>query len=212
VDKASTWKLIHRERAAMADSLSELKPSQWSESSLCAGWSVHLAAAHILAGAEQTQLNFMKGMAAAGFRFNAMIDKDARRLGTLPASEIIERLRARTSTTNGPPAPVMTMLGEVIVHTGDILFPLGQARTISPEAVTACLEMYKTTGFPVGTKKRIDGLRLVATDTDWSSGAGPEVTGPALPLLLAMTGRAAAVDALSGAGLATLRSRMPAAG
>jgi hypothetical protein len=106
----------------------------------------------------------------------------------------------------------MTMLGEIVVHTGDILFPLGQARAISPEAMTACLEMYKTTGFPVGTKKRIDGLRLVATDTDWSSGAGPEVTGPALPLLLAMTGRAPAVDALSGAGLATLRSRMAAAG
>jgi uncharacterized protein (TIGR03083 family) len=212
VDKASTWNLIHRERAAMADSLSELKPSQWTEPSLCAGWSVHQAAAHILAGAEQTQLNFMKGMAAAGFRFNTMIDRDARRLGTLAAPEIIERLRARTSTTNGPPAPVMTMLGEIVVHTGDILFPLGQARAISPEAMTACLEMYKTTGFPVGTKKRIDGLRLVATDTDWSSGAGPEVTGPALPLLLAMTGRAPAVDALSGAGLATLRSRMAAAG
>jgi uncharacterized protein (TIGR03083 family) len=153
----------------------------------------------------------MKGMAGSGFRFNTMIDRDARRLGVLAAPEIIERLRARTSTTNGPPAPVMTMLGEIVVHTGDILYPLGQAREMSPEAVIASLDMYKTTGFPVGTKKRIDGLRLVATDADWSHGAGAEVTGPALPLLLAMTGRTAALDALSGAGVATLRSRMPAA-
>jgi uncharacterized protein (TIGR03083 family) len=211
MDKARTWELIHREREAMADALSDLKPGQWAEPSLCAGWSVHLAAAHILAGAEQTQLHFMKGMAGSGFRFNTMIDRDARRLGTLAAPEIIERLRARTSTTNGPPAPVMTMLGEIVVHTGDILYPLGQSRELSPEAVTACLEMYKTTGFPVGTKKRIDGLRLVATDADWSHGEGAEVTGPALPLLLAMTGRTAALDALSGAGVATLRSRMPAA-
>jgi hypothetical protein len=83
---------------------------------------------------------------------------------------------------------------------------------LSPDAVIACLEMYKTTSFPVGTKKRIDGLRLVATDVDWSHGTGPEVTGPALPLLLAMTGRAPGLDALSGAGVATLRSRTGLAG
>jgi hypothetical protein len=104
------------------------------------------------------------------------------------------------------------MLGEIVVHTGDILHPLGQARDLSPEALIASLEMYKGTGFPVGTKKRIDGLRLVATDVDWSHGTGPEVTGPALPLLLAMTGRTAGLGALSGAGVATLRNRMAATG
>ena len=62
------------------ETLAELKPSQWTEPSLCAGWSVHLAAAHILAGAEQTQLGFITGMASSGFRFNTMIDRDARRI------------------------------------------------------------------------------------------------------------------------------------
>ncbi|HYT38881.1 MAG TPA: maleylpyruvate isomerase family mycothiol-dependent enzyme, partial [Acidimicrobiia bacterium] len=137
MDKARTWDLIHRERAAMADTLAELKPSQWAEPSLCAGWSVHIAAGHILSGAEQTPLAFMTGMAGSGFRFNALMDRNARRLGALPPAEIIERLRARTATTNGPPAPVMTMLGEIVVHTGDILYPLGQARELSPDAVIA---------------------------------------------------------------------------
>jgi uncharacterized protein (TIGR03083 family) len=212
MDKAKTWELIHRERASMADTLAELKPSQWAEPSLCAGWSVHIAAGHMLAGAEQTPLAFITGMAGSGFRFNTLMDRNARRLGALPPGEIIERLRARTTTTNGPPAPAVTMLGEIVVHTGDILYPLGQAREMSPEAVIACLEMYKTTSFPVGTKKRIDGLRLVATDVDWSHGTGPEVTGPALPLLLAMTGRTPGLDALSGAGVATMRSRMAPTG
>ena len=212
MDKAKTWELIHRERASMADTLAELKPSQWAEPSLCAGWSVHIAAGHILAGAEQTPRAFITGMAGSGFRFNTLMDRNARRLGALPPAEIIERLRARTTTTNGPPAPAVTMLGEVVVHTGDILHPLGQGREMSPEALVACLEMYKTTSFPVGTKKRIDGLRLVATDVDWSYGTGPEVTGPALPLLLAMTGRTPGLDALSGAGVATMRSRMAPTG
>lgn len=208
MDKAKTWELIHRERATVADRLTDLKPGQWAEPSLCGGWTVHLAAAHILAGAEQTQLGFISGMAGSGFRFNTMIDRDARKLGALPAAEIIERLRARTSTTNGPPAPAMTMLGEIVVHTGDIFYPLGTSAEVPPEAMTACLDMYKTTGFPVGTKKRIDGLRLVATDLDWSHGTGQEVSGPALPLLLAMTGRPAGLEALAGAGLTTLRNRM----
>lgn len=34
------------------------------------------------------------------------------------------------------------------------------------------------------------------------------MTGPAISLLMAMTGRAAALDDLSGEGVATLRSRM----
>jgi len=210
MDKAETWRLVHQERAAMADTLAELKPAQWAEPSLCTGWSVQVAAAHILAGAEQTPLGFITGMAGAGFRFNTMIDRDARRLGVLPPAQIIERLRARTATTNGPPAPAaaMTMLGEIVVHAGDIRRPLGQAGDSTPEALAACLEFYKGTGFPVGTRKRIEGLRLIATDVDWSHGQGPEVSGPALPLMLAMTGRPAGLADLEGAGLDTLRRQM----
>ena len=208
MDKGEVWRLIHRERAAMADTLAELKPSQWVEPSLVAGWSVHIAAAHILAGAEQTPSNFFKAMAGSGFRFNTMIDRAARQLGVLPPDEIIERIRMRTSTTNGPPGPPTTMLGEIVVHSGDIRYPLGLAGDVSPEAITACLDMYRGQQFPTGAKKRVQGLRLIATDLGWSHGAGPEVTGPALPLLLAMTGRAAGLADLAGAGLDMLRSRM----
>jgi uncharacterized protein (TIGR03083 family) len=209
MDKAEVWRLTHEERAAMADTLDELKPSQWAEPSLVAGWSIQDCAAHILAGAEQTKIGFATGMIKSGGRFNVMIDRDAKRLGKLPPAEIIRRLRARTTTTNGPGAPAEVLLGEIVVHAGDIRYPLGVAHDTKPEAMVACFENYKDLGFPLGVKQRISGLRLIATDTDWSCGAGPEVTGPALPLLLAMTGRGAGLAALSGAGLDTLRSRMP---
>ncbi len=48
---------------------------------------------------------------------------------------------------------------------------------------------------------------LRATDADWSQGTGPEVAGPMISLVLAMAGRARAVDDLFGDGVATLRSR-----
>jgi hypothetical protein len=62
----------------------------------------------------------------------------------------------------------------------------------------------------VAGRKRIAGLRLVASDADWSHGSGPEVSGPALSLLLAMSGRRAGLDALSGNGAAQLRDRLSA--
>jgi hypothetical protein len=68
--------------------------------------------------------------------------------------------------------------------------------------------MYKSANFPVGAKKRIAGLKLSASDVDWSHGAGPEVSGSALSLLMVMTGRGVAVDELSGEGVAILRTRL----
>jgi uncharacterized protein (TIGR03083 family) len=212
MDDVTTWKLIHRERAAAADTLAGLTAEQWKQPSLCGGWTVRQAAAHIVTGAEQTTARFLGHMVANGFRFNKMIDRDAKRVAEQPPDEIIARLRARLTTTNRPPAPVMTMLGEVVVHSDDIRRPLGLPSDVSPEALVACLEMYKDTSFPVGTKKRIDGLRLVATDVDWSHGSGPEVTGQAMPLMMAMTGRVAGIDGLAGEGLSTLRRRMVTAG
>jgi uncharacterized protein (TIGR03083 family) len=208
VDDTKTWALIHAERSAMSDTLAALTPSQWAEPSLCAGWSVQNAAGHILVGAEQTPAHFMKGMVANGFRFNTMVDHGARRAGALPPAEIVRRLKATTSTTNHPPAPVMAMLGEIVVHGEDIRRPLGLPSEPAAESLAACLEMYSKASFPVGAKKRIAGLSVVATDVEWTHGAGPEVSGPGLSLLLAICGRSAGLDGLSGDGVATLRSRM----
>jgi uncharacterized protein (TIGR03083 family) len=162
----------------------------------------------MLQAAEQTTGSFMKGMAANGFRFNTMMDRAAHRMGALPTTEIIERLEARTATTNRPPAPVMAMLGEVMVHREDIRQPLGLSGESNPDAVTALLDMYKGANFPVAGKKRVAGLRLNAPDIGWSHGAGPEVSGPGTALLLAITGRPAGLEGLDGEGLATLRSRL----
>ena len=52
-----------------------------------------------------------------------------------------------------------------------------------------------------------DGLRLRATDLDWSAGDGPEVAGPGEALALAMTGRGVALADLSGEGVAVLEAR-----
>jgi uncharacterized protein (TIGR03083 family) len=136
-----------------------------------------------------------------------MMDRAARESGQLPPSELMARIRARTTTTNKPPAAAMAMLGEVVVHGNDIRQPLGIADNTSSAAKLACLNMFKGSNFPVAAKKTIAGLQLRANDADWSYGSGPEVTGPMVALLMAMTTRPL-LPSLSGDGLDTLRGRL----
>jgi len=68
-------------------------------------------------------------------------------------------------------------------------------------------DFYKGSNTLIGAKNRIAGVALRATDTDWSHGSGPEVSGPLLSLVMAMTGRKVALDDLEGPGLEVLRAR-----
>jgi uncharacterized protein (TIGR03083 family) len=207
VTKTEVWRHIHDERSALADTLSSLTADQWAAPSWCTGWSVQLTAGHVLAAAEQTVPNFYRELVAAGFRFDVFTDRGARRLGALEPDELVRRLRTRTSTTNHPPAPVVAMLGEVIAHGEDIRRPLGLRYRPSDVALVAVADSWKRTNLLIGSKRRIAGLRLCASDLAWSHGDGPEVIGPMLSLVMAMVGRKEAQADLSGEGLAVLTAR-----
>jgi len=201
------WTYIHAERAGMADTWSGLSAEQWAHPSWCEGWSVQDSAGHILAAAERTPLNFSKELAAAGFRFNVFADRGAKRLGVLGPEELVRRLRARTTTTNHPPAPVIAMLGEIVVHSEDIRRPLGLPHQCPEAALVAVADNYKKTNILIGSKRRITGLRLRATDCDWEYGDGPELSGPLISLILAMAGRTDALSDLAGEGVSVFATR-----
>jgi len=201
------WRHIHDERGQLADTLSELSAEQWETPSWCAGWSVKVTAGHVLAAAEQTVPNFYKELAAAGFRFNVFTDRGAKKRAVLDPDELIGRLRVRTSTTNHPPAPVVAMLGEVVAHGEDIRRPLGLSHQPSEAAVMAVADSWKKSNLLIGSKRRIAGVRLRATDVDWTHGDGPEVSGPMLSLVMAMVGRKGAHADLAGDGVAVLAGR-----
>src|SRR5207244_7139990 len=117
------------------------------------------------------------------------------------------RFGEHVDSSTHPPGPGDTWLGETIVHSEDIRRPLGIAHDYPVDAVTRVIDSYQKSNILIGGKKRSAALTLRATDADWSAGTGPEVTGPALDILLAVTGRGAGVDGLTGDGVATLRSR-----
>jgi len=106
-----------------------------------------------------------------------------------------------------PPGPTQTWLGETIVHSEDIRRALGIDHKYPTDAVVMVADFYKGSNLLIGSKRRIEGLTLRATDAGWTTGTGPEASGPVLSLVMAMTGRKVADDDLAGEGLATLRSR-----
>ena len=120
---------------------------------------------------------------------------------------MVRRLRARTTTTNHPPAPVVVMLGEIVVHGEDIRGPLGLAHAVDEAAQIVVADNYVEINLLIGSKRRIAGLRLVATDVTWTHGDGPEVTSPLTPLILAMSGRSGALADLAGEGVTLFASR-----
>lgn len=203
------WPLIHAERAALIDDLAELDPDSWTTPSLCDRWTVHEVLGHMTSTAKMTPPKFFVEMAKSGFRFHNMNAAAAARETAVPPSQSLAAFRSLLSATDHPPGPVDAMVGEAVVHSEDIRRPLRIRREYPLETVLRAADFYKGSNAIIGAKNRVAGLTLHATDADWTTGSGPEVRGPAMALVMAMTGRSAALADLTGDGVDTLRSRMP---
>lgn len=199
------WPMVHAERAALIDDLAHLDDEQWREPSLCEGWTVHDVAAHLVGTARTTRLGFVVGLVRARFDFHRQNARGVERERGASPQETLERLRQVASRRSTPPAPLDSRLVEEVVHGEDIRRPLGLSRSYPQEAVVRSLRLQARTPAAFGGAKELTArLRLTATDADLSIGDGPEVSGTALSLLLAISGRAVALDDLDGPGASTL--------
>ncbi len=206
------WAAIAAERGALAGDLADLTPAQWDTPSLCAGWTVRDIVAHLSATASLNPATFLLAMAKAGFNFDKFANGQiAKHRGADPVATLAD-FRGLQNSTSAPPGPKTSWLGEVVVHGADVRRPLGIPHTYPLDAVRQVIDFYKGSNMLIGSKNRVAGLALSATDDDWQHGQGEPVEGPLLSLLLAMTGRAAACDDLVGPGVPTLRSRCTPAG
>jgi uncharacterized protein (TIGR03083 family) len=201
------WELVRHEREALIDDLAGLTAEQWETPSSCGGWTVHDVAAHLVNNAKVTRVGIVLAMVRARFDFDRQNDQGvAREKGATPA-ETLQRLRAVAGRTTTPPAPLDSRLVEEVVHGEDVRRPLGIARAYPAEAVERALAYQLRTSVGVGGgRQRAAGLRLRATDAELSHGDGPEVSGPVVSLLLVVSGRAQALDDLTGPGLGQLRA------
>ncbi len=202
------WPAIASERRSLVAALADLPPEAWSRPSLCEGWTVRDVVAHLVATSRMTPPAFVGKLARSGFRFNDMSRGEIERISAGASdAQLVAALAERVDARTAPPGPATTWLGETIVHGEDIFRALGDYRDHPRDHLAAVADFYASSNLLIGAKRRIEGLRLRATDATWTHGSGPEAAGPLVALVMAMTGRSAALDDLTGDGVARLRAR-----
>jgi len=204
-----TWQATDEERSALADDLATLDDSQWDIQSLCSEWKVRHVVGHLVAGADVKTGPFIAGMLKSGMNFNRFISREGLALGAAHPDELLGQFRKTIGTHRTPPGTKPeTMLTDLVCHSEDIRRPTGMARTVPEATLLTVADTIKRIGFPIHVKKRIAGLRLSATDSEWAVGSGPSVEGPLQSLILVMAGRKAPLEDLSGEGIQTLQARI----
>jgi uncharacterized protein (TIGR03083 family) len=203
---ADVVKLAFDTRDELFEVIKSLTDADMALPTACDQWSVKHLVAHMTALGNQSFPNFAKGMLTSGFNFDKFVDRDLQKYmkGT---DEMIAGFNKTMARTKPSPGPKYVMLGEYTVHGEDIRRALGRQGEHEAERMEPLFAMYSKTKAPLNGKVRAEGLKFVATDGDWTFGEGPEVSGPGIDLVMAITGRTGAVDNLSGPAVATLRSR-----
>ncbi|TQF69201.1 maleylpyruvate isomerase family mycothiol-dependent enzyme [Rhodococcus spelaei] len=200
--------LAHAERAQLAVLLHSLTPQQWQAPSLCAGWTVRDVVAHMLSYEELSPVRLARRFARACLRFDRANEIGLADLaGHSPQQlvDLLDRSMRPRGLTTGFGGRIALVDG--MVHQQDIRRPLGIPRVIPAQRLVPALD-FALVAPPIGARRRIRGLRLVATDLDWTAGSGPEVRGPGEALLMSIAGRHGVTEELEGPGLATLHGRI----
>ena len=204
-----TWTSIKDGREAFGRYLAELAPQDWSTPSLCSDWTVKDVAAHMLVVPTKSKGQVFRAFAGARFNLARMNAKFVKELtGAMSPAEIAATTSSSAGSQSRPPGlKLLGVLTELAVHSSDVAEAVGKPFDLPTEDYVTCLDFLKGVQPVFSAKRRVAGLTLRATDADWSSGSGPDVSGPVKQLLLAVAGRPAALDKLEGDGLATLRAR-----
>jgi uncharacterized protein (TIGR03083 family) len=188
----------------------ELTEEQWQSQSLCEQWTVRdvviHAAWHIHRDRSQVPMfllhTLMSGPTRAAAK--AAASEAARHEAEFP-DKLLEWLAS-------PGTCSRVNLAELMIHQQDVRRPLGLPRRIPGDRLSLilnyCLSRAGSATVVPGSHKRSKGLRFVATDIDWSGGQGPEVSGPAEAILMAINGRSSCIGDLAGPGVETFDGRV----
>jgi uncharacterized protein (TIGR03083 family) len=208
MDRDEMWRTIDQQRTELADLMETFTEQEWHTPSLCTGWRVRDVAAHLTLA----QMDFLPAMGAvirARGSFNRMVHDTAVRQAERPVEDYPVLLRAMVGSRKKAPfvSDVEPMLDQ-LVHGQDMVVPLGRSRVMPLEPAAVAARRAWQLNWPFGTKSRLRGFRLTATDHSWAVGDGAEVRAPVQTLLMLVTGRLVVLPQLTGPGADTLRGRL----
>ncbi|MGR7028151.1 maleylpyruvate isomerase family mycothiol-dependent enzyme [Geodermatophilus sp. URMC 62] len=173
----------------LADLLASAPAETWDAPTLCAGWQVRHVVAHVTMPARLTPAQFGAGMAAAGGDFAVLSDTVAARDASLPLDQHLDALRSPLLHAWQPPGGgAAGALSHAVIHSLDVTVALDRPAVAPSEAVVAVLDQLTAAD---GAWFGVDlaGVRLEATDTDWSWGSGDVVRADIGSLVALLGGR-----------------------
>ena len=200
--------LLDAQRTETADFLDALEPDHWEQQSLCPSWKVRHVVGHMIGGANPAMGAFMGHLARNAFNVNKAMAASAIAHGSHGIEQLRASYRATIGGRKGPPTTGPDRwLTDAYIHAADIRRPLGMPRATNADIARAVADVVQRNRF-LRVPSRVKGLRLRATDVDWTHGDGPVVEGRVESIVLAITGRRAGLEDLAGEGKATLAARV----
>ncbi len=197
MDDDDVWRAIDAQRTALADILEDLSEQEWHHPSLCEGWTVRDVAAHLTM--QQTGLGDVLRQTPLVIRsrgnLNRVIHDAACRRAEQPTGTLVAQIRGTVgSRRHNIGVTCRETLIDILVHSQDIVIPLGRRLDLSPDAAAEAATRIWSRGWPFYPRRRLHGYRLSATDVPWTVGEGDDVRGPIGSMLLLITGRLTGVD------------------
>jgi hypothetical protein len=110
-------------------------------------------------------------------------------------------LRDNADTPWTPPGGGLTgALCHDVIHGLDITWPLRLTYQISAQAATTVLDSLIGSGARTLFGFPLEGIKVTATDLEWSAGSGEELSGLSRDLLPLLAGRVVPHELFGGAG------------
>ncbi|MGO4444082.1 maleylpyruvate isomerase family mycothiol-dependent enzyme [Mycobacterium sp. 2YAF39] len=190
-----------------------LGPEEWAHPSLCDEWSNHDVLAHLVIGYRSGPGVTVGEIVCHGGSFDRANTAMARMLAAerCPVELLAEFAQLVYHPRGlGRIFPPRLLLGDHVTHELDILYAIGRVPEIPVAALVAVLNTQVALPNPfVPAFRNSRGLRLRATDADWSHGeVGPLVEGRSAELVSVLGNRARMLPALRGDGVDLLASRV----
>ncbi len=204
----ATWELAGTARNDFADMIEPLSDEQLAQQTLCGEWDAKGVLAHLVMFVELGAFGFVGQMFKHRFDFDkAWVVNAAARHGR-PTSGLLSTLRSNaTRSASLPGFPEGLTVADVAIHTQDVRRPLGLSGALDEGVLRSTLDFLTTSKQAktlVGDLPSLDGVKLRATDLDWSHGDGDEVAGTGEAIMMALA-RRPVIDELSGPGVDQLR-------
>jgi uncharacterized protein (TIGR03083 family) len=173
----------------LADLLAAAPVAAWDAPSLCERWQIRHVVAHVTMPARLTPEQFGAEMAAAGGDFGVLSDAVAARDAGLALADHLAALRSPVLHSWQPPGGGATgALSHAVIHSLDVTVALDRPPVAPTEAVLAVLDQVTAAdGAWFGVD--LTGVRLEASDSDWSWGSGEVLRADGGRLLALVSGR-----------------------